>query len=354
MNDSLLFKDKPIFGLDIGFGNLKVMQLENHGKRHTITGYGITDFDPDILKDGAIADPEGLAKITQSFFAHNIIGEINTHRVVLSIPEMQTFNRTMQVPKLSQKELDDAVRLEAEQYIPMPIDDLYLDYEIVSRNKDDLTLLLSAAPKKVIDSYVQFCRLTGLEVVAIETTITACNRIFMKTSAADVPTILIDFGSNSSEITVYDKRNMVVTGTASGGGNNITDLISKNLGVNQKEANIIKTKYGLSVSKKQSEIVESVTPILESLIKEIRRMIRYYEERSGSDRKISQIITMGGGANMPGLAEYMTDKLRLPVRTFHPWEEFDFTHLQPPNEQERSVYSTVAGLALIEPKEIFS
>src|SRR5690606_38536424 len=99
-----------------------------------------------------------------------------------------------------------------------------------------------------------------------------------------------------------------------GGGDSFTQLIAKQLQASPAEAYIIKSKYGLGVSKKQKEITAALTPTLEELIKEIRRMIRYYEERSGTQKKIDQIVTMGGGANMPGLSDYMTSRLRLPVR----------------------------------------
>ena len=82
-------------------------------------------------------------------------------------------------------------------------------------------------------------------------------------------------------------------------------------------------------------------------------MIRYYEERSVTERKITQVVTMGGGANMPGLSEYMTNLLRLPVRMCDPWQNLDFAGLQPPNSVEKSMYVTVAGLALTPPKELF-
>ena len=83
-------------------------------------------------------------------------------------------------------------------------------------------------------------------------------------------------------------------------------------------------------------------------------MIRYYEERSGSSIKVGQVVTMGGGANMPGISEYLTSLLRLPVRMSNPWHSISFGKLQPPNSIEKSMYVTVAGLAVIEPKELFS
>jgi type IV pilus assembly protein PilM len=145
-----------------------------------------------------------------------------------------------------------------------------------------------------------------------------------------------------------------VTGTVPGGGDSFTKLIANTLGVTEQEAHVIKTKYGLGLSKKQKEITAGLTPILEQLLKEIRRMIRYYEERSTTQRKISQVVTMGGGANMPGLSEYMTSHLRLPVRMCDPWQRLEFGDLQPPSPIEKSMYVTVAGLAMMEPKEIFA
>ncbi len=82
-------------------------------------------------------------------------------------------------------------------------------------------------------------------------------------------------------------------------------------------------------------------------------MIRYHEERSGSTRKIEQVITMGGGANMPGLSDYLTSAMRMPVRTCNPWQNLGLGKLQPPSTVEKSIYATAAGLSLIRPRELF-
>lgn len=352
-NNVLLYKEKPVFGLDIGFSTLKAMQIDRNSKRRTVSGYGFADFDSAAIIDGEIKEPEVLAKAAQTLFGKNLIGSISTRRVALAIPAARTYNRSVQLPRLTRKELDEAVRLEAEQYIPLPLEDLYVDYEIIRETKEELELLVVAVPKKIIDSYVTLTHLLGLEVTAIETTISSGTRLFIQAEESSVPTVLIDFGSVSSDITIYDQT-LVVTGTVHGGGDSFTNLISDSLKVTNQEAHVIKTKYGLSLSKKQKEITESLSPLLSQHTKEIRRMIRYYEERSSADRKIGQVVTMGGGANMPGLSEYFTNQLRLPVRMCNPWQELDFGGLQPPNSVEKSMYVTVAGLALMEPKEAFA
>lgn len=351
MNSALLYKDKPIFGLDIGFNSIKVMQISPAGKTRIINGYGVTNFDPEYMSEGIIKKPGELAKVVHELFTKKMVGDITTHRVALAVPASRTFNRTVQLPKMSRKELEEAVRLEAEQYIPVPLAELNLDYDIISHSSAGTELLIVATPRKVVDSYVQLTELLGLEIAAIETTISASSRLFKQSEDTDVPTVLIDFGSVSSDITIYDQT-LVVTGTVPGGGDNFTKLIAAQLNVSTQEAHVIKAKYGLGVSKKQKEITECLSPLLDQLLKEVRRMIRYYEERSGTERKIKQVVTLGGGANMPGLSDYMTSHLRLPVRMCDPWQRLDFKDLQPPSTIEKSMYITVAGLALMQPSEV--
>jgi type IV pilus assembly protein PilM len=329
------------------------MQVEAAGHGHRVTGYGVAGIDPKTMVDGVIIDPEGIAKVAHELFSKNIIGEITSRRASMALPASRTFNRTLTLPKMQAKDIPEAVKLEAEQYIPVPIDDLYIDYGIISETDKQIEILAVAVPKKIVDSYLTLTRLLGLEAILLETSIEAASRLFVHAEQSDVPTILIDLGSLSSDITIYDDT-LIVTGTVPGGGDSFTDLIADKLKVSRQEAHVIKTKYGMGVSKKQKEIIEGLGPILEQMIKEIRRMVRYYEERANTDKKIDQIVTMGGGANMPGLSEHLTNTLRLPVRMVDPWQHLDFAGLQPPNTIEKSMYVTVSGLALANSKEIFS
>lgn len=353
MNSTNFYQDKPLFGLDIGFSSLKVMQIDQQNKIHRVTGYGVTGFSASAIKDGVIVDAEAIAKVAHELFSKQLIGDITTKRVALAVPASRTFTRTITLPLLNNNDLADAVRLETEQYVPVPIEELYVDYGVTNKNAKEQDILAVAIPKKIVDSYLILTNLLGLETVAVETTIGAASRLFLQAEQSDIPTVLIDLGSLSSDITIYDKG-LVITGTVPGGGDSFTQLIAAKLGVTRDEAHVVKTKYGLGLSKKQKEITESLAPILDQLLKEIRRMIRYYEERTGTERKIGQVVTMGGGANMPGLSEHMTNLLRLPVRMCDPWQHMDFHGLQPPNTVEKSMYVTVCGLALVNPKEIFS
>jgi len=348
------FKNKPLFGLDIGNGSLKVMQLSEDSlatSRPKIVGYGTTKFDHSAIVDGVIEKPELVAEAMTKLFKSELIGDITTRRVAMAIPAYRTFTRAISLPSLKPKELHEAVQTEAEQYTPMPLTDLYLDYTVIKTTKDTIEVFVVAVPKKIVDSYLILAHLTGLEVVVIETSLGGAARLFMKDPQSDVASVIIDFGSLSSDITIFD-RDVLVTGTVQGGGSSFTDNIRHKLGVTEAEAGVIKNKYGLSLSKKQAEIHQALEPTLNQIVKEVRRMIRYYEERYGTERPISQVITLGGGANMPGLAEYLTSSLRLAVRSCEPWQYLTHKSLQIPSGPDKPMYSTVAGLALINPKTV--
>ncbi|HVC36356.1 MAG TPA: type IV pilus assembly protein PilM [Candidatus Dormibacteraeota bacterium] len=355
------FRTKPLFGLDIGNGSLKVMQLAEekvpgiYGKTARpmrVVGYGTTSFSKSAMDNGVVVEPEVVAKALLELFKQKLIGDITTRRVAISLPAYRSFTRSIQLPALSPKELAEAVRLEAEQYIPLPISELYLDYTIISQNKDNIEVLVVAVPQKIVNSFMELAQIVGLETVLVETTLGAAGRLLAQDSNNNIASMIIDFGSLSSDISIYD-NGILATGTVQGGGEVFSNSIKDRLKVTAAEAQIIKTKYGLGVSKKQKEIQAALDPTLQQIVKEIRQIIRYYEERYGPERPIQQLVTLGGGANMPGLAEYLTSALRLAVRTFDPWEHLNYKGLQPPAPADKPMYATVAGLSLVSPEKVF-
>ncbi len=359
------FHDKPLFGLDIGHGSLKVMQVAERerpanakpaakSKDHPpkVIGYGFSHFDKAALKDGVVKRPEIIAQAALELFKHDLIGDITTNRVSIAIPAYRTFTRALQLPNLQAKEIQEAVELEAEQYISMPLEELYLDYEVVRRTADSTALFVVAVPKVIVDSYLSLAQVMGLEAVLIEPTLSSSGRLFALDGNSNDPAIIIDLGSQSSDISIFD-GNILVTGTVQGGGEIFTNSIKDELGVSAEAAGLIKTRYGLGLSKKQKEIKQALEPVLEQIVKEIRRMLRYYEERYGPERPVNQIITLGGGANIPGLSDYFTNVLRMAVRHTDPWQYFDYKGLKPPETADRPMYATVAGLSMVRSKETF-
>jgi type IV pilus assembly protein PilM len=342
-----------VFGFDLGHGSLKIMQLETSGKQPRVLGYGSAEFDPEAIKDGVILKPEVIAEATKKMFEHDFQGRLSTRRAALALPSYRSFSRAIQLPHLPDNELRAAVELEIEQYIPVPLKDLYLDYTITGKTENELELFACAVPREIVDSYMGLGEVMGMEPVLIEATTASAARLFSYDDNSDIATAIIDLGSLTADIALYNKTT-VVTGTVPAGGLVFTRLIKDKLKISETEAGYIKTKYGLSLSKKQAEITETLIPALQKIVTEIRRMTRYYEERYESKDNIAQVIILGGGANMPGLGDYLTNMLRIPVRTYNPWNMLDFSGLPAPSSPDRLMYATVSGLALVNPKEVFN
>lgn len=347
------FEDKPLFGLDVGHDMLRVVQFDMGHKTPKIKGYGSIAFDPTAVEDGVIVKPELIAKTGVNLFHKELTGDISTKRVAVSLPAAHALTRAVQLPKLSAKDIDEAVRADAAQYMPINNDDLYIDYTTIREDEDGIEVFVVAMPKKIVDSHLTLMRMMGLETVLFDTAIGASAQLFALDKQSDLPSVLVDFGANSTDITVFS-HGLVVTGTVPYGGDDVTISIAKSLRVTPHEAVMLKSKYGLSKSAVQKQVTAAIAPALEELIKEIKRTIRYYEERYPKAPPIGQVVTMGGGANMPGLADYLTEKLRLPSRTFDPVSHIDFGHLRPFYNADRMSYVTAAGLAVINPAEIFS
>lgn len=352
-NQTYFFEDKPLFGLDIGHGSLRVMQLDTSRSLPRLKGYGVTAFDPEAMTEGVIEKPEVIAAAAVDLFQHHLVGNITTKRVALGLPTTRAFTRSLQLPKMNAGDIAEAIHTEADQYIPMHSEDLYIDYTPIRSENDTTEYFLAAIPKKIVDSYLMLTRMLGLETILMQTSTGAGATLFTRDPQSDVPAVLVDFGSESADITIYD-NGQVVTGTVDCGGKTLTRLISQALGVTPHEADIIKSKYGLSSSKKQKQIETALEPVLQPLLKEIRRTIRYHEERYRSRRSIGQVVIMGGGANMPGLSEYLTNSLRLAVRALDPTPYIDFGRLQPFGKSDRMSYATTVGLAIVNPSEVFA
>src|SRR5581483_12004630 len=194
------FHDKPLFGLDIGHGSLKVMQVDqpltkvaSPHARPKLLGYGFATFDKAAQDNGVVIRPEVIAQAAKQLFEKQLIGDINTRRVSLAIPAYRTFTRSLNLPKLGPKELRESVELEAEQYISLPLDQLYLDYEVVKETPEGLDVFLVAVPRDIVDSYLELTQIMGLETVLIEPTLSSAGRLFMVDPQSDVASIIIDF-----------------------------------------------------------------------------------------------------------------------------------------------------------------
>lgn len=347
----LFYKSRPLFGLDIGHGSLKIVQFGRSGKKLRLQAYGNILFDPNATKEGEIVNVDTVIAAARELL-NKLNGSLTAHSVAISLPVLHSFSRIINLPLLEDKDVLEAVRTEAEQYIPIPIDQLYLDYQIVEKSVDSQDFLIAAVPKKVADSYLALLDKLNLQLVCMEPSILSVGRIVQHAELSNIPTLVIDCGSSTTDLIIFNNSSVRVTGTIKFGGETLTQAIMKKMGLSYEKASQAKIEHGLDAGPHQGKMVSALAESIQYLSAEIKKIIRYYEERDKKQKaKVEQIIILGGGANLPGFSTYLTSELRIPTRLADIWQKIDLGHTQKPDPAESIKYAAAAGLALIDPQE---
>ena len=345
----LFLHDKPVAGIDISPTGVKVMAIDP--KKWTVFGYGSVDLDPAKLQESLATGNDYLSGAINSLMTNHITGHIPSNHVVVSVPTSRTYSRNIVLPRQAEKNLLEAIQLEAEQYIPVPISELNVGYEVIQRTEKELTVTISAAPSALIEALVSACEASGLVVVLVEPGINSIARLIGYAEEGQLPTILVDIGAATTDIAILDST-IRASSSVNEGGNSFTLKIAEKLKVPLEKAHQLKVLEGLSYGPKQSGITAAMKPSLDQIVDKVQKIMRFYTERIDSEKQLAQVVIVGGGSNVPGLGEYFTNALVMPARVASPWQILDFGKLPQPVRQYKPRYITAAGLACVSPKEI--
>jgi type IV pilus assembly protein PilM len=350
---------KEAFGIDISDLSLKFAKLKKRGKFFDLDFFGEKEIEPGIIKEGEIKHEKRLAEITKE-----ATKKVKTKYVVASLPEEKAFLQVIKMPRLSEEDLKSAVVYEAEKYIPLPVDQVYLDSQIIQPvldHQENYEVLISAIPKKVADGYLNSLKLAGLKPIVFEVESMAVARALIENEISQYPILIIDLGATRTSFVVFSGKTIKFTSSIPISSHGFTQIISKTLGVDLKEAERLKIKYGLeekirlkveeekTIKKmERGRVFEALIPPLVDLVQQIKKCIEFYESHTPGE-KIKEILLCGGGANLKGLPELLAVELNLAVKLGNPWlnilEKKEKESKKMPLEKSLS-FTTALGLAL--------
>lgn len=353
----MLFRPKKVqaFGLDISDSSIKVMQLSKHKHGFFPTAYSILESPKSLIANHLIADEQKLADyITQAVRAAK---HIDTKYVVASVPEAKSFVRILKIPGMSETEIDRAISWELEQDIPLPIDQVYLDWEIVKQDADVNHVLVMATPKDYVDSLVNAIKLAKLKPIAIELESQAVARSLVGTEQLGQSTLVIDISTMITSFVIVSSTGVLeYTSNIPVGGQHISESISNKLGVAIKEAEEIKITTGLMGESKKGNLSQAILPVLDQIVDEIRNVVNFHKDHSLLSTPVNKIILCGGGARLQGLPDYINARLTVgaaaPIEHIvlgNPWINIggkDVSTKIPIDEGNSLAYATAIGLAL--------
>lgn len=234
----------------------------------------------------------------------------------------------------------EAVKYEVDQSFPIPATDLYIDWEVIKETQDKTTVLLAAAPRSIVDSYIQLFKELEMEPLALEVSLASIARAMVSNKEKVEPVVIIDIGGTTSNIAVFDS-NLKVTGSYPIGGQTVINNLTENLKMTTKQAEAI-IKKGLKENDSNTKIL---TDELENLVTEVRKVMNYFYEQSPKSN-IKKALLCGGLAYLPGLPEYFKEKLEIEVKLGNPWVNISVYPLKPVPKEEAASYAAAIGLCM--------
>lgn len=340
--------EPPAFGLDISDFVLKIAFLGPKDSGFYLKSFIETPIPEGIVQSGEIKKPDELLKIFKDSIA-NIKGEkIKTKFVCATIPERKSFLRIIQLPKMEESEIQNAVRYEIEQNIPLSLNETHYDWQIMGESSaklDHQDILVAVAPKSIVDPYNELIRSAGLMPRVFELESIATSRSIVKDLKTESPTLIINLGSTQISFVIFSGEAPKFSASINTPfRNHLTYYISEHLKISMKEAEKIKREIGLDKNKQGGKVVEALDTPMKNLVKQIQDFSDYYTSHPQHEHitapKISKIILCGGDANLTGIVPFLSDTLQLPVELGNPW-----TNILPDQIKETPLMSYEKSLA---------
>ncbi|MBI1984836.1 MAG: type IV pilus assembly protein PilM [Candidatus Wildermuthbacteria bacterium] len=347
------------FGLDLSDLSLKIAKLKKTSRGARLSSFGEFPIPQGVLEQGEIKKEADLAALLRSA-VQQVQGEkIKTRNIVASLPEEKAFLEVIQLPKISQEDIAEAIVFEAENYIPYPLETVYLDSQAVHPLKNHLDhtdALLASLPKTVVDSYVSLFKKAGFTMAALEIESLAQARALIPNEVSLVPLLIVDLGATRTSFIVFAGTSLRFTASVPVSSTQLTGALAKNLNVDAVAAENLKRKHGLENEDSEARrVFEILSPLLSGLAGQMKKYIDYYGSHAShqhmtlDEKEIKKVILTGGGANLKGLRDFLSKELAIEVELGNPWANIvkaPFHNLPPiPFDQSLS-YSTALGLAL--------
>lgn len=334
------------FGLDLGFSSIKVLQVKKTGDKFQVVASGITAT-PVPLESTAQQDQVALAGALKKLIKDS---GIKTRDAVVALPESQVASKIIELPYLSYAELSSAIEFEAEQYIPLPLSEVELSWEILTpeaeQRKEKILVLLVAARKTILERLLGILDKANVIPQAVETELVAITRVLTFNNPKG-NFMIVDLGRKTTDMAIVINGNLSFLYSSGTGGDALTRAIASSLQLDFAKAEEYKRSYGLNPEVLEGKVAGALTPVFKVLVDTMRKALTSFQQEKGG--VIKTIFLCGGAAKMPEATGFLAKNLGLEVVVADPFQNFVKDEKFPQDLQELScLFHTVTGLALRE------
>lgn len=380
---TLFQREQSYLGVDIGKGSIKVVELKNDKGRARLLTYGFVEQKAsEVIAKDFVDNPQYTGKLIKKICDKS---GASSKKVIAALPIFSVFSSIINLTNVSKKELSNSkllsgrIEWEAKKIIPLPLEEMVLDWkllpEMVSKNKANkeqsssgvvvgeqaeekpvsptikeklqgVKILLTAAPKKLVEKYMEIFKSAGLELLSLETEAFAFIRSLVGGDKS--PLMVLDSGAGRSSIAIIDKGIPYLNRSIDVGGALITRVLAERLHMNMEQAEQFKLDMAEAPQQSKVDISDLISVAINPIVNEFRYSLNIYKSQEGREAKsIEKIIVTGGVAMLPNFIKSLSQQLNMRVYIGDPWSRVIYPEdLKPLLDELGPRFSVAIGLAM--------
>ncbi len=319
---SLITGNSDFFGLDIGTTAIRLVQLRGNDAQKVLVKYAYVPLEAKIAISDSKNDLQKLAAAIQQLVSQ---AGPTTKNVAVGIPSSRVFTTVADVDRLSNSELAQSIRYQADSLIPTPLSESKIDWALIGDSPTDKTkqeILLSSVPNKFVEERLDMLESIGLNVVAFEPDNLAMARALALPDAA--PQLMLDVGRRATDLVVLLNGTPHLTRSIPTGVEAVVRAASQNLNIDEKQAEQFIFKFGMSKDKLEGQVYKAIGGTIDLLTNEIEKSIKFFQTRY-ADTKIERIVVTGGASVMPEFPLYLANKFGINVEIGNAWRNVSYS-----------------------------
>lgn len=310
LNRKIIGINEDSVGLSITDDRVRVVYLEN-GR---IRGYNSIYLPDGSVNDGEILNKNELFKSIEKAFSESRPRRIKNKRVRIALSESKSFLRLISMPNMDEKEISEAIKWEIEANIPLALDQVYYDWQLVdnifNEGQDEVKVLVLAAAKRIVDQHIEVLEEFGLEVIGIESETTALIRSLLSENIPDGRTsMIINIDKNKTSFIFAVKNIPCFASSIPVSEKNIINAIAKKFNISDQKAEEIERNDGIGSFFEDDALFEAIRPVLDGLVEEIKKTIDFYLDGLKYSNSLDEILICGKLSKSKGLIPYLSRSL---------------------------------------------
>ena len=319
-------KAAPVLGLDISSTTVKLLELSHAGDRYRVESYAVASLPQDAVIEKNVNDVDGVANAIRSVVAQS---RTKVKTVAAAVAGSSVITKMIDMPEgLNEDDMETQLTLEADQYIPYPLEEVAIDFEVQGTSperENQVEVLLAACRRETIDARVEAIEGAEMNAKIVDVEAYAMERAFSLIQHQlaldeDSTVAVVDIGATMTTLSVLNNGQTIYTREQLFGGKQLTDEIMRRYGLPLEEAGLAKKQGGLP-DDYEPEVLE---PFKDAVVQQVARSLQFFFS-SSQYNDVDHIILAGGVSSMEGLAEIVQEKLGTPSTVANPFAEMSIS-----------------------------